>query len=367
MPYNKTTALLNQMKGETVKVSGDIVPGMVLPNHSGMKNHPEATTFLTTTDAATTYLKLDCSNDPLTAGLEINTGDLTINDGTYTAVYDGQSFTTTAGSFSFNFPGSTSFSLSMSGDVPEWNIPVGDEIRIRSQNDTPRLLLAAGGGGGVGIYMEYDGLNSAIVGQGDLTITAIGGDISFGNERIVTTGTLASGALTVTGNIAVTGTVDGIDIAEDVTANTTHRTSNGTDHSYIDQDVTSGATPTFGNIKGETKSWDITIIDPNGIYGYTPQVFIAWATAALTITKIQIECDGSFNLNCDLKWADDFRDLTSAAVIDVCDTGADGKITITSGFDDADIASGKAVYFQMDPTPSTSIKQVHVHIEWDYD
>jgi len=31
----------------------------------------------------------------------------------------------------------------------------------------------------------------------------------------------------------------------DVTANTTHKTSNGSDHTYIDQDVTSGSTPTF--------------------------------------------------------------------------------------------------------------------------
>lgn len=32
-----------------------------------------------------------------------------------------------------------------------------------------------------------------------------------------------------------------------VALNTTHRTSNGSDHTFIDQDVTSGATPTFGN------------------------------------------------------------------------------------------------------------------------
>jgi hypothetical protein len=39
---------------------------------------------------------------------------------------------------------------------------------------------------------------------GDLTITAGGGDISFDNENLSTTGTLASGALTVTGAIAGT-------------------------------------------------------------------------------------------------------------------------------------------------------------------
>lgn len=56
----------------------------------------------------------------------------------------------------------------------------------------------------------------------------------------------------VTGDIIVSGTVDGIDIATDVAANTTHSSSTGADHSYIDQDVTSGSTPTFTatNISG---------------------------------------------------------------------------------------------------------------------
>ena len=40
---------------------------------------------------------------------------------------------------------------------------------------------------------------------GDLTITAGGGDISFDNENLSTTGTLASGALTVTGAITGSG------------------------------------------------------------------------------------------------------------------------------------------------------------------
>jgi len=49
----------------------------------------------------------------------------------------------------------------------------------------------------------------------------------------------------INGNIGLTGTVDGIDIATDVAANTTHRGSDGSDHSFIDQSVISGATPTF--------------------------------------------------------------------------------------------------------------------------
>jgi len=56
---------------------------------------------------------------------------------------------------------------------------------------------------------------SCTVAAGSITDTS--GAISFGNENISTTGTLASGALSVTGSISVTGTVDGRDIAADGT------------------------------------------------------------------------------------------------------------------------------------------------------
>ena len=68
-------------------------------------------------------------------------------------------------------------------------------------------------------------------------------------------GTTADAALPksggqMSGNITMSGseTVDGRDISADGTAldlNTTHRTSNGTDHTFIDQTVVSGASPTF--------------------------------------------------------------------------------------------------------------------------
>ena len=60
---------------------------------------------------------------------------------------------------------------------------------------------------------------------------------------------LGTGGVDVTGNITVSGTVDGIDIATDVAANTTHRSSDGTDHSYISQDVTTTASPTFAGLE----------------------------------------------------------------------------------------------------------------------
>jgi len=53
----------------------------------------------------------------------------------------------------------------------------------------------------------------------------------------------------VKGDIAVDGTVDGIDIATDVGANTTHRSSDGSDHGFIDQDVKVAASPTHVDLK----------------------------------------------------------------------------------------------------------------------
>jgi len=43
------------------------------------------------------------------------------------------------------------------------------------------------------------------------------------------------------------GIIRGITNQTAIGSNTTHRTSNGSDHSYIDQDITSGSTPTFTN------------------------------------------------------------------------------------------------------------------------
>ena len=53
----------------------------------------------------------------------------------------------------------------------------------------------------------------------------------------------------VLGDITIGGTVDGIDIATDVGANTTHRSSDGTDHTYINQDLQTTASPRFTDLK----------------------------------------------------------------------------------------------------------------------
>jgi len=90
-------------------------------------------------------------------------------------------------------------------------------------------------------------LDGTIVNADVNTSAAIAGtkiSPDFGSQNIVTTGTAATGALTVTGNIAVSGTVDGIDIATDVAANTakiTNQTHTGDVTGSVALTIASGA------------------------------------------------------------------------------------------------------------------------------
>ena len=125
---------------------------------------------------------------------------------------------------------------------------------------------------------------------------------------------------------------------------------------YVDDSITT-----------QSRYWDFTLLDPNGLYDVDTQVFIGWATQALTITKIQVECsaDPTTEITGDLKYADDFIALTNATVINDFDTTA-GKRTDTS-ITSASVASGKAIYIQFDAQPEAALAQIHFHIEYDFD
>ncbi len=84
-------------------------------------------------------------------------------------------------------------------------------------------------------------------------------DMSY-DSRIIKTNNLAPTTgtdINIAGNITLTGTVDGIDIGTDVPLNTTHRTSNGSDHTYIDQNVTTVGTPSFSTVNSTTFTGDL--------------------------------------------------------------------------------------------------------------
>ena len=113
------------------------------------------------------------------------------------------------------------------------------------------------------------------------------------------------------------------------------------------------------------------VSNPQAVYAQRAQIVIMRADAALTITRIHIHCSDtspSTELAGDLKFADDINvgGFANATVIDVCDT-TNGVVTITSGFDDATVPSGKYIYFQMDASPHADIKDFYIEVFYTYD
>lgn len=126
-------------------------------------------------------------------------------------------------------------------------------------------------------------------------------------------------------------------------------------------------TPTVGlnRIRG-------LIADPNTYQANIRAVIPIFRTdAAITITRIHIHGPDSTpgsELDIDLKWADDIFDgsFANAAVIDVCDTTS-GAVTITAGFDDATVASGKYIYWSFGAQPHADWLDIWFEIYYTYD
>jgi hypothetical protein len=113
----------------------------------------------------------------------------------------------------------------------------------------------------------------------------------------------------------------------------------------------------------------VTISNPQAVYAQRAQIPLFRADAALTITRINVTNSVSdHEIAGDLKWADDIftGGFANAAVIDVCDTTS-GVFTATTGFDDATVASGKEVYFQLDSSPHADVKDIRLEVWFQYD
>jgi len=110
---------------------------------------------------------------------------------------------------------------------------------------------------------------------------------------------------------------------------------------------------------------------PQAVYRQRATIPLFRADAALTITRIHIhgnDITPTAELAGDLKFADDIATggFANAVVIDVCDT-TNGVVTITTGFDDATVPSGKYVYFQMDASPHADWKDFYIEVYYTYD
>jgi hypothetical protein len=123
---------------------------------------------------------------------------------------------------------------------------------------------------------------------------------------------------------------------------------------------------TGGTISGVTNCWDLTLLNPNGVYTVDHEVFLAVALGALTVTKLQVSCNATANdIAGDLKRADDFIGFANPVVLESFDTSA--GVRVDSSIASGAVASGKVVYLSFDSAPATAISQAHFHVEWDYD
>lgn len=113
------------------------------------------------------------------------------------------------------------------------------------------------------------------------------------------------------------------------------------------------------------------VSNPQAVYAQRAQIIMFRAPSAITITRIHIHCSDTSptaELAGDLKFADDINagGFANATIIDVCDT-TNGVVTITSGFDDATVPSGKYIYFQMDASPHADILDFYIEVYYTVD
>ncbi len=90
---------------------------------------------------------------------------------------------------------------------------------------------------------------------------------TIAGDDISTTGNIYGNNATFTGNLTINGLVDGVNVGTDVPLNTTHRTSSGVDHTFIDQNVTITGTPTFAQVNVDNLTLNGNTISSTNING----------------------------------------------------------------------------------------------------
>lgn len=130
--------------------------------------------------------------------------------------------------------------------------------------------------------------------------------------------------------------------------------------------VTADTATITGNILTTPRHIRATIIDPATAYTKSTTICLIPALdAAITVTKLDVTLDATTNeVAGDVKWADAFIGLGSAAVINDFDTtsGVRSDSTIASGA----VASGKAIYLHFDSAPNAAIKLMNIDIQYNY-
>lgn len=121
----------------------------------------------------------------------------------------------------------------------------GNFVRVKSSEDGVEFVLSSSNVA----WGEITGTlsNQADI-QAELDLKEENLTFSTGLTRSTNTITVNNSELTLTAS-QVSDFDTEVGNNSSVSANTTHRSSDGSDHLFIDQDVTSGASPTFDDIK----------------------------------------------------------------------------------------------------------------------
>lgn len=194
-------------------------------------------------------------------------------------------------------------SLDVNGHVPSAQLPsyVDDVIEVAIHADLPvtgetdkiYVVVTDENSGNDTSSYRWTGTVYAMVSN---TLTAA--DVKALYESNLDTNAYTDAEQVKVGYITVTQAVDLDTIESDTALNNTHRTSDGTDHTYIDQDVTTTATPTFAGLvtTGLVDGRDISVdgLKLDGIE--------AGATADQTAGEIETLYEGLANTN---KYTDD--------------------------------------------------------------
>lgn len=108
-------------------------------------------------------------------------------------------------------------------------------------------------------------------------------------------------------------------------------------------------------------NYDLTLINPKGVYASDHEVFIAITKLPIIITKLQVTLAVNTNeVAGDLKYCDSFLTQANSVLINSFDT--------TNGLMSADINvavnESKCLYLTFDSEPNVAIVQMHIHIEY---
>ncbi len=155
-------------------------------------------------------------NVDATAGLDVTGADLTVGDTNFTVETDGN--VTVGGDLTVSgaqtYSGSAVFTATSSSDGLRVDQQGTGNIARFQTDGTDNFVIANGGQTTITststpqLTVAYDAsnyLSVAVDSSGDLTFTATGGDISFDDENLTTTGTITAGALSISssGNIVM--------------------------------------------------------------------------------------------------------------------------------------------------------------------